>query len=487
MSLAYPDPGWWPLLLPGLGSVLWALRGRSIGGGLLVGAVSGFAYYGALIEWLTVYLGIVPWLALTLAQVFFTALGGALIALAWRWIPRAWPGTAGRLVLTPLVVGGAWMVRESVSSVFPFGGFAWGRLAHSQAEGALAPIVAWTGFSALSFLIAALVALGVAGIVERRLPRAHRASMPVGFAVLLLVWPAFPVTIIGTTTIAAVQGNSNSGLFADYERGEILQDHYDATRPLFGRDDIDMLVWPENASDIDPLRNEYAATVMDVVSEQVNAPLLVGTITADGEQTFNSQLLWRSGVGAVDQYDKIRPVPFAEYLPAREFFYPLAPDLFDLVPRDFAFGTRDTIFDVDGVIAGIAICFDIVADDLFLQMIDEGAEVIISPTNNADFGVTDQSVQQLAIARLRAVEAGRALVNASTVGASAIIAPDGSTIVDLPRFEPGTMVADVPLSDTITPAHALGRTLEWLVIVFTLSTMLGAGVLARPRRGDNAV
>lgn len=311
--------------------------------------------------------------------------------------------------------------------------------------------------------------------------------MPVGFAVLLLVWPAFPVTIIGTTTIAAVQGNSNSGLFADYERGEILQDHYDATRPLFGRDDIDMLVWPENASDIDPLRNEYAATVMDVVSEQVNAPLLVGTITADGEQTFNSQLLWRSGVGAVDQYDKIRPVPFAEYLPAREFFYPLAPDLFDLVPRDFAFGTRDTIFDVDGVIAGIAICFDIVADDLFLQMIDEGAEVIISPTNNADFGVTDQSVQQLAIARLRAVEAGRALVNASTVGASAIIAPDGSTIVDLPRFEPGTMVADVPLSDTITPAHALGRTLEWLVIVFTLSTMLGAGVLARPRRGDNAV
>jgi apolipoprotein N-acyltransferase len=303
---------------------------------------------------------------------------------------------------------------------------------------------------------------------------------------VLLVWPAFPITIIGTSTVAAVQGNSNSGLFANYERGEILQDHYDATRPLFGRDDIDMLIWPENASDLDPLRSEYAASVMDRVADQVNAPLLVGTITQDGDDTYNSQLLWRAGVGAVDQYDKIHPVPFAEYLPQREFFSPLAPDLFALVPRDLSFGQRDTIFDVDGVIAGIAICFDIVNDDLFLQMMDEGAQVIIAPTNNADFGVSDQSVQQLGIARLRAVEAGRALVNASTVGASAIIAPDGSTMVELPLFEPGTMVAEVPLSDTVTPAHALGRTLEWLVIVFTLATVLCALLLAGASRREES-
>lgn len=483
MSLAYPEPGWWPLLFPGLGLTLWALRGRSIGGGLLVGAVGGFAYYGALIEWLTVYLGLVPWLALTLAQVFFTALGGALIALAWRWTPRAWPGTSGRLVLTPLAVAAAWTIREAVASVFPFGGFAWGRLAHSQAEGPLAPLVAWTGFSGLSFLIAAIVAMTVAALVATDLSGLQRASVPVGFAAALLVWPAFPVTVTGTTTVAAVQGNSNSGLFADYQRGEILHDHYDASRPLFGRDDIDILVWPENASDIDPLRDEYAAGVVDLVATEVDAPLLVGAITVDGDETFNSQLLWRAGEGSVDQYDKIHPVPFAEYLPAREFFYPLAPDLFDLVPRDYAFGERDTVFDVDGVIAGIAICYDIVDDDIFFRTIDEGAELLISPTNNADFGVSDQSVQQLQIARLRAIEAGRALVNASTVGASAIVAPDGSTIDDLPLFTAGTMVAEVPLSDTITPAHALGRTVEWLVILFGLATLVAGGVLGRPLTG----
>ncbi|RZS58913.1 apolipoprotein N-acyltransferase [Microcella putealis] len=479
MSLAYPDPGWWPLLVPGLGLVLWALRGRGVGGGLLVGAVSGFAYYGFLIEWLTVYLGLVPWLALTLAQVFFTALGGALIAQAWRWVPRAWPGPAGRLVLTPVVVAGAWMTREAVSSVFPFGGFAWGRLAHSQAEGPLAPLVAWTGFSALSFLIAALVAVTVAAIGATDLARLHRASVPVGLAAALLVWPAFPIATTGTMTVAAVQGNSNSGLFADYQRGEILQDHYDATQPLFGRDDIDLLVWPENASDLDPLRDDYASQVMDIVSREVGAPLAVGTITASGDETFNSQLLWRAGEGAVDQYDKIRPVPFAEYLPMRDFFTPLAPDLFALVPRDYSFGQRDTVFDIDGVIAGIAICWDIVSDDLFFQTIDDDAEILISPTNNADFGVSDQSVQQLAIARLRAIEAGRTLVNASTVGASAIVAPDGSTITDLPLFTAGTMVADVPLSDTVTPAHYFGRFLEWLVIIFTVTTIGAARVLGR--------
>jgi apolipoprotein N-acyltransferase len=172
-------------------------------------------------------------------------------------------------------------------------------------------------------------------------------------------------------------------------------------------------------------------------------------------------------------------VPFAEYLPAREFFYPLAPDLFDLVPRDFAFGERDTVFDIDGVIAGIAICYDIVDDDLLHRSIDEGAQILLAPTNNADFGVTDQSVQQLGIARLRAIEAGRALVNASTVGASAIVGPDGRDLDALPLFEPGVMVHDVPLSDTITPAHALGRSAEWWVILFGLATLAGSLILGR--------
>ena len=485
MDLGYPDLAWWPFTIFGAALVLASLRGRSVGGALLIGAISGFAYYGTLIEWLTIYLGVVPWFALTLTQVFFTALGGVLIMLAWRWIPRVWPGVAGRLILTPAVIAAAWTTREAVSSVFPFGGFAWGRLAHSQAEGPLGHWAAWVGFSGLTFLIAWLAACLAAVAIEREVGMLRRAIAVAGASTALLIWPAVPISITGEISVAAVQGNSNSGLFANYERGEILQDHYDVTTTLFDEGlELDVVVWPENASDLDPLRNEYAASVIDLVSTRLDAPVVVGTVTVDETEgtTFNSILLWRAGEGAVDQYDKVHPVPFAEYLPAREFFYPLAPDLFDLVPRDFSFGQRDTVVNLDGVIAGISICFDIVNDDLLAQQIDEGAQVLLAPTNNADFGRTDQSVQQLAIARLRAIESGRSLVNASTVGASAIVLPDGSTLDSLPLFEPGTMVQKVPLSDTITPAHALGRTLEWGIILFALlSITLGRILLVRQR------
>ncbi|MER3390210.1 MAG: apolipoprotein N-acyltransferase [Microcella sp.] len=482
-DLGFPDGAAWPFTIAGVALVLASLRGRSVGGALLVGAVSGFAFYGTLIEWLTIYLGVVPWLALTLAQVFFTSLGAVVIALAWRWVPKAWPGTAGRLLLTPVIVAGAWTLREAVSSVFPFGGFAWGRLAHSQAEGPLAHWAAWVGFSGLTWLLATLAALIVVVVIESREGLLRRSLLVVGVTAAALVWPAFPVAISGTTTVAAVQGDSDAGLFAGREPGDILRDHYEATVPLFDTGLApDMVVWPENASDLDPLRSELSAAVLDEVSDRLDAPVVVGTITVADEKTYNSALLWRAGEAAVDQYDKVRPVPFAEYLPARDFFYPLAPELFDLVPRDFAFGQRDTVFDIDGVIAGIAICFDIVDDDLVHRMVDEGAQVLLAPTNNADFGRTDQSVQQLGIARLRAIEQGRSLVNASTVGASAIVAPDGSTIVDLPLFQKGTMVAEVPLSDTITPAHALGRTVEWFAILLTLSSSMVAGALARRER-----
>lgn len=490
MDLGFPDLNWWPFTILGTALVLWSLRGRSIGGALLVGAVAGFTFYGVLIEWLTVYLGVVPWLALTLAQVFFVALGAIPIALAWRWMPAAFPGVGGRLLLLPIVLAGLWTAREGISNVWPWGGFAWGRLAISHSEGPLAHWAAWIGVSGLSFLLALLAAVLAAVAIERRTPVVSRAVLVTGLSATMLVWPAFPTVASGSTRVAAVQGNSETGLFAQYEPGDILQDHLDATVPLYARssgqgagagssEPLDVVVWPENASDLDPLRSDYAAAALDSVSGRLDAPVVVGTITADGDKTYNSVLLWQEGEGAIDQYDKIHPVPFAEYLPEREFFYPLAPDLFDLVPRDYSIGQRDTVLELDGVTAGVAICYDIVDDDLIARMIDENANVLFAPTNNADFGRTDQSVQQLAIARLRAIESGRSVVQASTVGASAIIAPDGSTIDDLPLFTAGVMVQEVPLSDVVTPAHALGRTLEWFVCLFAAAALAIAGLAAR--------
>jgi apolipoprotein N-acyltransferase len=233
--------------------------------------------------------------------------------------------------------------------------------------------------------------------------------------------------------------------------------------PLFGKK-ADVVVWPENAADIDPLRYPQSAQVLDFVTAQMHAPLVTGTITKDAKgRYFNSLLLWESGKGSVQQYDKIHPVPFAEYLPDRSFWYPLAPQLFDMVPRDYSVGKRPNVFDINGIKAGVAICFDIVDDSLIHTMIDGGAQLILAPTNNADFGHSDESRQQIAIAKLRAIETGRSVVNISTVGMSAIFAPDGRTIASLPDYTAGAMLDTVPLSSTITPAMAIGRPVEWLV------------------------
>lgn len=491
-STAFPSLGWWPMAFVGTALVLWSLIGLTIRSALLVGLVAGFAFYGSHIFWLTVYLGPVPWIALAGLQAIFFAVGCVLMALAWKWMPLLWPARAGRLIGLPVVLAGLWTLRESITAVWPYGGFSWGRLAFSQSDSPFSHLIAWLGASGLSFVIALIAAVALQAVRETRLHWQPRAILATALALFAVAFPAWPDFSQGTIRVAAVQGNSGSGLFAPQSAGDNLQDHLDATVPLFG-EQVDVVVWPENASDLDPLRNGYAAGVLDYVSAEMDAPLVVGTRTRDSqERNFNSVLLWNSGQGASDQYDKLHPVPFAEYLPDRAFWYPLAPDLLDMVPQDDSFGERDNVFDIAGVIAGVAICYDIVDDSLIRMMVDDGAELILAPTNNADFGRSDESVQQLAIARLRAIESGRSVVNASTVGVSAIIAPDGRIIDSSPTFEKNSMVDDVPLSTTITPAMAFGRPIEWILNGFGLAALLVGALLTLatkpsrrtvPRRG----
>lgn len=491
MDLGFPDRDWWPLTLLGTALMMWSVRGLTHGKALLVGAVGGFVFYGILIWWLTVYLGPVPWIALTLAQVFFFAFGMVLIALIWRYASSQWASVAGRLGIVPALVGGAWMLREAVAAVFPFGGFAWGRISQSQSESTLVPLVAWVGTSGMSFVLAWWAALIVALVTEKRVHRLGRIALGWSATTALVVWPAWPVEYAGSTRVLGVQGNADAGLFAQYERGDNLKDHYRVSEQFFGEDlGVDVIVWPENASDIDPLRYPEAAAVVTEVVREIGAPLVVGAITKDGEDTYNSMLLWdvdeAAGASVVrDQYDKIHPVPFAEYLPARDFFYPLAPSFFDLIPRDYSFGQRDAVFEVAGTIAGVAICYDIVDDEILWSIMEDGATIIFAPTNNADFGRTDQSVQQLAIARMRAVETGRSVVNVSTVGTSAMMDPTGATLDRLPTYTEGYMLVDVPLATHTTPATVIGRNLETGVIAFTLLglALSGTAHYRRTRQG----
>jgi apolipoprotein N-acyltransferase len=140
---------------------------------------------------------------------------------------------------------------------------------------------------------------------------------------------------------------------------------------------------------------------------------------------------------------------------------------------------------VHGARVGVDICFDIVDDALIVGSVRAGAEVLVAQTNNADFGRTDESGQQLAIARLRAIETGRSVVTVSTVSSTTAIGPDGRTIAALPPFRAGTMLATVPLSSTVTPAVSFGGPLGATLAALGALLPLVAALLARsprPRR-----
>lgn len=483
LDAGFPDRNLWPLTLVGIALVLLALIGRRASTGLLLGFVAGLTFYLVHIEWASLFLGPIPMTALAVLQSLFFALGAMLISLAYRWVPRAAPGPAGRLALLPLVVAGIWTAREGISSVWPYGGFAWGRAALSQSEGPFAELFAWVGVSGVSFLLVALVALTIEAFRVGSVSRILRGAAVAGAFVLLLVVPAFPVAYDGTTTIAAVQGNGKAAYFDAplRQRGDLLQAQLDATRPIFG-EDVDMVVWPEGATDLNPLGNATAASVFDLVSSEMDAPLIAGAITERDDRIYNTSLLWREGEGAVDFYDKRHPIPFGEYVPDREFWEPFAPDLIGLIQREYTAGTTDTVLDVGGVLVGANICFDISDDVVMRESVVDGARVLLAQTNNADFGRTDESEQQLAIARVRALELGRSVVNISTVGTSAIIAPDGSTIDQLPVYTAASMIAEVPLSSTMTPAAIFGATLEQILAGLGLVGLAAAGVIARGQR-----
>ena len=478
MDAGFPDKDLWPLTFVGIALVLVTLIGRRLGSALLVGFLAGASFYFTHIQWASLFLGPLPMSALSVLQSLFFAAGAGAIALVYRWMPVAFPSATGRLLLLPAAVAGLWTAREAWASVWPYGGFAWGRVALSQSEGPFAPLFAWVGVSGVSFLMVLATAVAIEAVRLGSVPALVRATVAVGLAGVLLVVPAFPVVTSGDLRVAAVQGNGKAGYFDQREAGDLLQAQLDATRPLFGQD-VDVVVWPEGGADRSALTDLYTASVFDRVSEELSAPLIGWGVTERDGLTYNSVIHWEAGSGALDLYDKRHPVPFGEYIPDRAFWRPFAPDLIDLVAREYTPGTTDMVFDIDGVIVGVNICFDIVDDQILTESVEQGAQVIFASSNTADFGRTDESAQQLAIARIRAIELGRTVVNISTVGLSAMIAPDGSTIAELPWFTADAMVESVPLSTTITPAVAAGRQLEWFVALIGLGGLATAGVAAR--------
>jgi apolipoprotein N-acyltransferase len=475
LTLAFPALSWWPMAFPAVVLALIGLIGRGLWSSVLVGFAFGAAFFFVNLLFTARYLGPVPWIALSMLEAVLTAAGAVLITLAYRWMPRVLPSPAARLILLPLLVAGLWTLREQIVGSWPYGGFPWGRIGISQAGSPLADVASWVGVSGLTFLMVLLCAAAIEYVRLGRFRAPVTAVPSVVVALLLLLVPQFPTTPDGEIRVGAVQGNGPTGYFDERTPDAVLEAQLSATLPLLD-EEMDVLLWPEGGVDSDPTADARTAEVLDALSERLGAPLIISAVTERDEEYFNSSLLWRAGEGATQTYDKRHPVPFCEYVPDRAFFEPFAPDLIGLIQREYTPGDAAPFFDLGDAGVGLAICFDVIYDDVIWDGAHEGAEVYMFQTNNADFRGTDENLQQLAFARMRAIETGRSVVNLSTVGTSQVILADGTTVDRLDADVAGAMLTDVPLRTGLTPAVVAGESIKTVIGWGSLVALIALGV-----------
>jgi apolipoprotein N-acyltransferase len=293
--------------------------------------------------------------------------------------------------------------------------------------------------------------------------------------------------------VAGVQGDvPRAGLDFDAQRAAVLDLHAKGTAQLAAqvaagtRPQPDIVIWPENASDLDPYQQPDARAAIDQAVSEAKVPTLVGAVLdSPPGRLSNVSIVWTPGSGPGAQYVKRHPVPFGEYIPSRDFFRHFSSKV-DLVGKDFVAGDQVGLLQLGPAKVGVAICFEVAYDSLLRDSVDNGADLLVVQTNNATFGYTDEAAQQLAMSRLRAVEHGRAVAHISTVGISALIAPDGRIIEQSKLFTPALLQAALPLRTSITVADHLG---PWPEVGLVALGLLGcaAGVRSgrRGRRRDS--
>ncbi|HEV7203686.1 MAG TPA: apolipoprotein N-acyltransferase [Jatrophihabitans sp.] len=485
--VAFPRFGWWPAAFASVAALSVAVDGRRVRTAAWLGYLYGCAFLLPLVQWTGIYVGPVPWLLLGFAFAAFFALLGAVLPLLARL-----PGG-------PLWVGAAWVLQEFLRDRIPFGGFPWGRLAFSQAESPLRWFAALGGAPLVTFVVS--VAGGGLAVAVREVRARRLRSGALGVAVLVavpvvgavLAWPLGPAPDRAgrSETIAVIQGGlPDRGLEFEDRARQVLDNHVRQTLLLAERvrrgtvARPDLVLWPENASDVDPFQDTAAYQEIDAAVKAVGAPVLVGAILQGPGPTHrrNVGILWSPTTGPGAQYVKRHPVPFAEYIPLRSIAEAVSSDAKN-VTQDMVAGTGNGLLRGGPVPVGDVICFEVAYDDLVRSSVAAGAQLVVVQTNNATFGHTAETYQQLAMSQLRAVELGRTVVQVATTGKSAVIGPDGR-IRDSSGalFTAAVLVDRVPVRSVRTPATRVGAVPEYVLSLVALAGLVPVAALRRRER-----
>jgi len=222
---------------------------------------------------------------------------------------------------------------------------------------------------------------------------------------------------------------------------------------------------------------------ISTADDAIHRPVLVGEVLQNPQRNVGQ--LWTPGRGPGPLYVKRQLVPFGEYIPFRGLLSHIT-SLVALQPRDFTAGHRAVVFRIGKIKLGDVICYEAGFDPLVSSEVRAGANLLAVQTNDATFEVDGQrgeSLQQLAMARIRAVESDRAVVVTSTTGVSAVIAPNGTLLAHTSTWRQAVLDEKVPLVSRLTLADRIGQWPEFLITALTIAAFgwAVAGALRRRR------
>jgi apolipoprotein N-acyltransferase len=445
LALAFDYHAWWLAILA-LSGLYWLLTNRTVRG---LGLAFAVTYLGVHLSWVQV-LGAPAWFGLV-----------AVSAVPWLIFELRVVDRSSPLAFASLIV-----VVEMLRSLAPFGGFPWGLIAYSQLDGPFVQLASLGGTA----LVSGVVALAASALVITFTHGAKKMIAPSLIFSLLLAATAFSQTkMIGEVSLVAIQGNvPRAGLDAMAQRRAVLENHLAITNEFAhtNTQNADLVVWPENASDIDPWQDAQAWRDINQAVKKLGVPLLVGAIVRDEEsgRPMNAGILWQEGAPEL-VYQKQQLVPFGEYIPARSLLAGLSPEL-QRIPSDYLAGNKPGVIGIGEATIGDVICFEIAFAPIVSAATRAGAQLLVVQTNNSTYGFTKQPEQQLAITRFRAIEQQRAVLVAATSGVSAAISSRGEVLERTPEFEPAVVQQELELRTGITLANYLSIVVQGLATGF---------------------
>jgi apolipoprotein N-acyltransferase len=461
LSAALPPFGWWPLAFVGAAVLAARLRDRPLRGRATTGLVTGL---GLLLPGLAWMIEFSPpgWVLATVIEAAVIALGCALVPPG-RWSALGLPA--------------AFALTEALRGAWPFGGVPIATLAQTQVGGPLAVV----GRLAGPLAVAAVVGLG--GVALERLVR-RRWVLGAGVAVVAAVVVVAAMLspdgrTVGSLDVAVVQGGGPRGERSSPEASErTFEAHMAASEEV--PPGVDLVLWPEDVIDVrGPVGETAEGDRLRDLARRLDTTLAVGVVEGYRDTFRNATVALGPEGDEVDRYDKVQRVPFGEFIPFRSLVDRVA-DVSD-VPRDAAVGEGPGRIEVEPVDAGVLISYEVFFARLAGEAVRAGGEVLLAPTNASSYPTTQMPSLEVAAARMRAIETGRAVVQAAPTGFSALIGPDGTVrqITDL--GEQAVLRGSVERRTGLTPYSRMG---DGPLVVGSAAALALAWVLtARGRTG----